>query len=73
MPAALAIPDELAYIRRMTESARQRDDREAAALIAAVEEARASVKAGRTVPYERVRRWLLSWGTKGELSKPECP
>ena len=57
----------------MTDSARKHDEDEAADLIAAVEQARASVKAGRVVPYERVRRWLLSWGTKDELSKPECP
>jgi len=29
--------------------------------------------AGRTVPYEDVRRWLLSWGTENELPPPECP
>ncbi len=26
--------------------------------------------AGRTVPYETVRSWLLSWGTKDELPPP---
>ncbi|MGO1079457.1 hypothetical protein [Inquilinus sp. CA228] len=33
----------------------------------------ASADAGRVVPYEDVRRWLLSWGTKDELPPPECP
>ena len=28
--------------------------------------------AGRTVPYEDVRKWLLSWGTENERPKPEC-
>ena len=44
-----------------------------AALKAAVEEGIASLDAGRAVPYEDVRRWLLSWGTENEQSAPECP
>ena len=40
--------------------------------VAAIEEARADVDAGRTAPYEAVRRWLLSWGTKKELPRPRC-
>jgi hypothetical protein len=40
--------------------------------VAAIEEARAEVDAGKTVPYEAVRRWLLSWGTKKELPRPRC-
>jgi hypothetical protein len=40
--------------------------------VAAIEEARAEVDAGKTVPYEQVRRWLLSWGTKKELPRPRC-
>ena len=39
---------------------------------AAVDEARADVDAGKTVPYEEVRRWLLSWGTEKELPRPRC-
>ena len=39
---------------------------------AAIDEARADVDAGKTVPYEEVRRWLLSWGTKKELPRPRC-
>ncbi len=26
--------------------------------------------AGRTVPYEKVRRWMLSWSTEGETLSP---
>jgi predicted transcriptional regulator len=40
--------------------------------IAEIEAARAEVDAGKTVSYERVRRWLLSWGTKKELPRPRC-
>jgi predicted transcriptional regulator len=39
---------------------------------AAIDEARAEVDAGKTVPYEKVRRWLLSWGSKKELPTPRC-
>jgi hypothetical protein len=42
------------------------------AFAAAIDEARADVAAGRTVPYEEVRRWLLSWGTETELPRPRC-
>jgi predicted transcriptional regulator len=37
---------------------------------AAIDEARAQVDAGKTVPYEVVRRWLMSWGTEKELERP---
>jgi predicted transcriptional regulator len=40
--------------------------------VAAVEDARAEVDSGKTVSYERVRRWLLSWGTEKELPRPRC-
>lgn len=46
---------------------------EDAAFKAAVEAGKASLDAGRGVPYEEVRRWLLSWGTDKELAPPECP
>jgi predicted transcriptional regulator len=36
----------------------------------AIEAARAEVDAGKTIPYEKVRRWLLSWGTEKELPRP---
>ena len=42
------------------------------AALAAIEQARAEVDAGKTVPYEQVRRWLLSWGTNKELPRPRC-
>jgi len=42
------------------------------AYVAAVEEARAEVDSGKTVRYEEVRRWLLSWGTDKELPRPRC-
>ena len=40
---------------------------------AAVEEGLADAAAGRTVAYEKIRRWLLSWGSDKELPPPECP
>lgn len=49
------------------------DDEERAALQAAVQEGREDIKAGRFVSYEKMRRWLLSWGTDHELPPPECP
>jgi predicted transcriptional regulator len=47
------------------------DDR--SEFLAAVDEGLADAKAGRTVSYEKVRRWLLSWGSDKELSPPRCP
>jgi predicted transcriptional regulator len=38
--------------------------------VAAIEDARAEVKSGRTVPYDAVRHWLLSWGPEKELPPP---
>ena len=49
------------------------DDDDTAAFIKAVQEGMADADAGRTVPYEDVRRWLLSWGTEAELPPPPCP
>ena len=48
------------------------DDRDQA-LAEAVKAGIADADAKRTVPFESVRRWLLSWGTKEELPPPECP
>ncbi|OWJ63988.1 CopG family transcriptional regulator [Inquilinus limosus] len=48
------------------------DDPELAAKRAAIREGIASADAGRLVPHEEVRRWLLSWGTGKRLPKPEC-
>jgi predicted transcriptional regulator len=39
----------------------------------AVADGVASLDAGRSLPYEDARRWLLSWGTEDELPPPECP
>jgi predicted transcriptional regulator len=44
-----------------------------AAYMAAVDEGLADAKAERIVPYEKVRRWLLSWGSSKESSPPNCP
>jgi predicted transcriptional regulator len=41
-----------------------------AGMLAAVDEGLSDVKAGRSVPYDKVRRWLLSWGSKKELPPP---
>jgi predicted transcriptional regulator len=46
---------------------------EDAQFAAAVEAGKASLDAGRSAPYEAVRRWLLSWGADKELPPPECP
>ena len=43
------------------------------AFVEAVHEGMAAAEAGRIVPYEAVRRWLLSWGTDAELPPPPCP
>jgi hypothetical protein len=32
----------------------------------------ASAEAGRLIPYEIVRRWILSWGSGAELETPQC-
>lgn len=42
-----------------------------AAFVAAVQEGIEAAKAGHTVPYEDVRRWVLSWGTPDELAPPQ--
>jgi len=42
------------------------------ALTQAVEEGLNPLDAGRSLPYEKTRRWLLSWGTDKELPPPAC-
>jgi predicted transcriptional regulator len=37
----------------------------------AVKEGISSLDRGRNIPYEKIRRWLLSWGTKDELPPPK--
>jgi predicted transcriptional regulator len=56
----------------MNDPARPSPDDDSAAFLKAVEEGLADADAGHTVPYEQVRRWLLSWGTATELPPPEC-
>ena len=51
----------------------EEDDKELAAYLAAIDEGLADLDAGRSIPYEKIRRWLLSWGTENELPPPECP
>jgi predicted transcriptional regulator len=46
---------------------------DAQALEDSVQKGVASLDQGRRVPYEKVRRWLLSWGTDRETPPPECP
>ncbi len=43
-----------------------------AAYIDAVRLGMASADGGRTIPYEKVRHWLLSWGTEHPLPPPMC-
>lgn len=38
---------------------------------AAIREGQEDADAGRLTPYEKVRRWLLSWGSENELPLPE--
>ncbi len=48
-------------------------DDDTAAFVEAVAQGVAAADVGHTVPYEAVRRWLLSWGTDAELPPPSCP
>jgi len=45
-------------------------DDDTTAFIEAVQEGVAAADASHTVPYEAVRRRLLSWGTSDELPSP---
>ena len=38
---------------------------------AAVREGIAQADSGRLIPYEKMRRWLLSWGSDKELLPPK--
>ena len=49
------------------------EDDDAAAFVEAVQAGLAAADAGQVIPYEAVRRWLLSWGTDAELPPPACP
>jgi predicted transcriptional regulator len=46
----------------------ERASDERAAYLAAVDEGLADAEAKRTVPFDKVRRWLLSWGSDRELT-----
>jgi predicted transcriptional regulator len=46
-------------------------DAEREAFLAHVDEGLADAKAGRLESYEKVRRWLLSWGTGKEQRPPK--
>jgi len=41
--------------------------------LAAVDEGLAAADAGQLIPWEIVRRWLASWGTKDEPPPPQWP
>jgi predicted transcriptional regulator len=43
------------------------------AFLEAVKAADASIAQGRSISYDQVRPWLLSWGADNELPTPECP
>jgi predicted transcriptional regulator len=47
------------------------DNDDSADFVAGVQEGLASLDKGRSIPYEKIRRWLLSWGTDKELPPPE--
>jgi predicted transcriptional regulator len=34
--------------------------------------AEADILAGRVISHDAVGRWLMSWGTPNELSRPKC-
>lgn len=57
----------------MAEPSRPAPDDDTADFVEAVQDGVAAADAGRSVPYELVRRWLLSWGTDAELPPPPCP
>ncbi|MGH9740865.1 MAG: CopG family ribbon-helix-helix protein [Candidatus Acidiferrum sp.] len=40
--------------------------------IEAIRKGKKDFEAGRTVPHEKVDRWLRSWGTKHEEPPPTC-
>jgi predicted transcriptional regulator len=42
-----------------------------AEFLEAVRRGIADADAGRVIPYEKIRRWLLSLGTENELPPPE--
>jgi predicted transcriptional regulator len=57
--------------RTPTAPVAEMDEEERAAYLAAADEGIAEADAGKLIPYERIRRWLLSWGTDDELPPPK--
>jgi predicted transcriptional regulator len=49
----------------------QNETPDKAAMGAAIEAGLRSLTAGQSVPYEDVRKWLLSWGTEQERPWPQ--
>lgn len=47
------------------------DDVNEASDAAAIAEGLADIEAGRVISHEAMKRWLLSWGTPGELPPPK--
>lgn len=57
----------------MSETAKpkERAKKDDADFASAVRKGIAEANAGKGVPYEKIRRWLLSWGTDKELPPPK--
>lgn len=55
----------------MTDTADIFDPEDQDAKERAIAEARAQVAAGQTVPWQKVKQWLESWGKKDELPPPQ--
>jgi predicted transcriptional regulator len=63
---------EMSYAQNMPKPVKTSvPDSEDAEFLAAVDEGLADADAGRLIPYQKIRRWLLSWGTENELPPPE--
>ena len=73
MAQTVAFSGHFPYAGRMTKPAKTkpRESEEDTEFLAAVDEGIADADAGRTIPYEKIRRWLLSWGTEKELPPPK--
>jgi predicted transcriptional regulator len=56
----------------MAEESPQVADQGGATMLQEVARGIASAEAGRLIPYEGVRRWILSWGSGAELEPPQC-
>lgn len=63
---------EMSYAQNMPKPGKTSvTDSEDAKFLAAVDEGLADADSGRLIPYQKIRRWLLSWGTENELPPPE--